>query len=140
MTVITIQSNKTVLLEAKDNHGLLELSYRKNWRNFLVNSVNKEMSMLIFLTIIIMSLFKCIPKHSVVLLKYIQFLLRILKGQLLICLYSERCLIWILPKLHEHLVKSFSQIIDFTSINHPVQVALLSRSHPSVQLIAIQHM
>ena len=77
MTVITIQSNKTVLLEAKDNQGLLELSYRKSWRNFLVNSVNKEMSMLIFLTIIIMSLFKCIPKHSVVLLKYIQFLLRI---------------------------------------------------------------
>ena len=38
MTAVTIQSNKTVLNEVKDNYALLEPSYRKTVENFLANS------------------------------------------------------------------------------------------------------
>ena len=34
MTAVTIQSNKIVLNEVKDNQALLEPSYRKNQTNF----------------------------------------------------------------------------------------------------------
>ena len=37
MTAVTIQSNKIVSNEAKDNQALLEPSYRKNRMDFLAN-------------------------------------------------------------------------------------------------------
>ena len=37
VTAITIQSNKIVLNEVKDNYTLLEPSYGKNQTNFLAN-------------------------------------------------------------------------------------------------------
>ena len=37
MAAVTIQSNKLVLNEVKDNQGLLQPSYRKNQMNFLAN-------------------------------------------------------------------------------------------------------
>ena len=39
MTVVTIQSNKIVLNEMKDNWALLEASCKKHWMNFLANPV-----------------------------------------------------------------------------------------------------
>jgi len=38
MTAVTIQSNKIVSNEVKDNYALLEPSYGKNQMNFLANS------------------------------------------------------------------------------------------------------
>lgn len=40
MTTVTIQSNKAVLNEVKNNWTLLESSYGKNWTNLLANLVN----------------------------------------------------------------------------------------------------
>ena len=39
MTAVTIQPNKIVLNEIKDNQALLEPSYRKNIRDFLANPI-----------------------------------------------------------------------------------------------------
>ena len=39
MTAVTIQSNKTVTNEVKDNEALQEPSYRKNTMDFLANPI-----------------------------------------------------------------------------------------------------
>ena len=41
MTAVTIQSNKIVLNEVKDDYALLEPSYRKNLANFLTTTIKK---------------------------------------------------------------------------------------------------
>ena len=41
MTAVTIQSDKMVSNEVKDNEALLEPSYRKNQMNFLANPIFK---------------------------------------------------------------------------------------------------
>ena len=43
MTAVTIESNKIILNEVKNNEVLLEPSYGKNLTNFLANLVFKEM-------------------------------------------------------------------------------------------------
>ena len=42
MTAVTIQSNKIVSNEVKDNEALLEPSYGKNQMSFLANSIHKN--------------------------------------------------------------------------------------------------
>lgn len=39
VTAVTVQSNKIVPNEVKDNEALLEPSYRKNETNFLANPI-----------------------------------------------------------------------------------------------------